>query len=97
MFTVYVIQSERNKRYIGHTANLEERLARHNGKLKRKVTSFTNKNGHNWKVVYTEAFEDRSSAIKREHELKSFQGRKFIKNLIKNSSIPSSGASIAQW
>ncbi|MFA6145706.1 MAG: GIY-YIG nuclease family protein [Patescibacteria group bacterium] len=84
MFYVYTIyNSIRDKIYIGQTANLDERLKRHNKILKNKSTSFTNKNSGNWKLIYKEEFKTRQEAIKREKELKSFQGRKFIKNLIK--------------
>jgi putative endonuclease len=35
-----------------------------------------------WKVIYTEEFLDKVSAMKREKELKSSNGRAFIRSLI---------------
>ncbi|MFA6467239.1 MAG: GIY-YIG nuclease family protein [Patescibacteria group bacterium] len=83
MFVTYVIYNkDKNKIYIGQTSNLKQRLERHNGKLPNKITSFTTKNKGQWLLVYKENFTDRKQAIVREKELKSAQGRKFIKNLI---------------
>jgi len=81
MFTVYVLKNNSDKIYIGWTSNLEKRINRHNGKLKSKATSYTNKNRDGeWVLIYSEEFETRAEAIKREKELKSYQGRKFIKD-----------------
>ena len=79
MFTVYVIKNSRGKIYIGQTANLEERLIRHNRILPSKKTSYTAKQGSGWIVIYKEFFDSRSEAITREMELKSSRGRAFIK------------------
>ena len=35
-----------------------------------------------WKVIYTEEFSDKAKAMKREKELKSSNGRAFIRSLI---------------
>jgi putative endonuclease len=85
MYFVYVIfNSERYKIYIGYTENIEERLKRHNGELKSKQKSFTfkNKGGSNWVLVFLEELLTRAEAIKREKQLKSYQGRKFIRGII---------------
>ena len=85
MFCVYVLFNEQRKKiYIGYTENLEERLARHNRILPSKKTSFTYKMSGLWKVVYSEKYATRKEAMKREKELKSFQGRKFIWQKIKD-------------
>lgn len=84
MFHVYVIYNRiRNKIYIGHTDNIDNRIQRHNGILKNKAKSFTSKNNGFWKLIYKESFKTRKEAIKREKELKSYQGRKFFRSLIK--------------
>lgn len=83
MFTVYVIQNEKGKLYIGQTASLEKRLARHNKKLPNKTKSFTVKQGKEWKLIYREEKETRKDAMVREKELKSHQGREYVKRLIK--------------
>ena len=82
MFWAYVIKSDLNKIYIGHTSNLENRIKRHNGLLPVKKSSYTYKNGSNWRIIHKEEFDTRDEAIKREKELKSFKGRKFIKSLL---------------
>ena len=83
MFYVYAIWNKiRNKIYIGQSSNLKERLKRHNGLLKNKLKSYTNKNSGEWLLIHQEEFEIRKAAIIREKELKSYQGRKFIRSLI---------------
>ena len=84
-YYVYVIQNDKNKIYIGQTGNLEKRLKRHNGVLPNKNSSYTSINKGSWKLVYKEHFGSRGEAVKREKELKSYQGRQFIKNYIKNN------------
>ena len=75
MFTVYVLFSIRfNKIYIGYTSNLDQRLLSHN-KLATKGYTIRYRP---WEVVYTENFDTKSEALKREKELKSARGRKFI-------------------
>jgi putative endonuclease len=86
MFFVYALHNHgKDKIYIGHTSNLENRLKRHNGLLKTKLTSFTTKNKGIWELIYKEEFETRKEAANREKELKSFQGRNFIKSILKNN------------
>lgn len=80
MFFVYVIESQSSSKiYIGQTSDLDRRLMRHNGLLKNKLTSYTSKNDGYWKVIYTEKFETRNEAIKREKFLKSHAGRDYIR------------------
>jgi len=83
MFYVYAIQNNNDKIYIGQSSDLEKRLKRHNGILKNKKGSFTNKNKGVWKLVYREEFETRKEAVAREKQLKSFRGREFIRKMIK--------------
>jgi len=82
MFCVYVVKNENNKIYIGQTADLEKRLKRHNGLLRNKPSSFTSRNKGNWRLIYKEEFKTRKEAIDREKQLKTYRGRKFIKELI---------------
>lgn len=80
MFTTYAIGNIlKNKIYIGHTDNLKKRLQRHNKKLPNKRSSFTSKNHGKWFLIYKEEFQTRKEAMKREKELKGYQGRKFIR------------------
>ncbi|SFE06875.1 putative endonuclease [Flavobacterium phragmitis] len=79
-FVVYILFSEsKNRYYIGFTSNLEERLIRHNQKSK----GFTG-NVNDWKVVYTENYEIKETAHKRELQIKSWKSRIKIEELIKN-------------
>ncbi len=76
-FTVYVLHSEAfNKIYIGFTSNLKERLKSHNVLATKGYTA----KYRPWTIVHTETFEQKKNALRREKELKSYQGRKFIRN-----------------
>ncbi len=75
MFTVYVLFSqEYNKIYIGYTSDIQQRLLSHN-KLAKKGWTIKFRP---WKLVYTEEFDTKASAMKREKELKTGKGRAFI-------------------
>ena len=85
MFFTYVLVNYLTRKiYVGQTNNLENRIDRHNGKLPNKKTSFTfkNKKDGEWKLLYKEEFDTRSKAMIKEKELKSYQGRIFIKSLL---------------
>ncbi len=78
IYTVYILFSASgNTTYIGHTSHLINRLYSHNIY------------GHDWTrrfrpwiVIYTECFESKSSALRREKQLKSGKGREWIWNKI---------------
>jgi putative endonuclease len=77
-FYVYIIQSELDRSYyIGSTQDLDERLRRHN-----QGRSTYTKAKRPWKLVYHEEFIDRSSAMKREREIKRQKSKKFIETLV---------------
>ena len=80
MFYVYILQSLADKSfYIGFTKNTVTRLNEHNsGK-----STYTRKKIP-WKLVYTEKYESKSEAIKREKFLKSQRNTDFYKKLIDN-------------
>ncbi|MFA5806468.1 MAG: GIY-YIG nuclease family protein [Melioribacteraceae bacterium] len=77
MFTVYVLLSEKdNNRYIGFTNDIERRLTEHNlGKVK------STKNRQPLKLIYTELYENKSDAMKREKYLKTHPGRNFLDSI----------------
>ncbi|HRW98266.1 MAG: GIY-YIG nuclease family protein [Lewinellaceae bacterium] len=78
MFYVYIIQSQLDGSfYIGQSADLEKRLTQHN----HGETRTTSKK-RPWKLVYSESFDSRSEAIKREHFLKKQRNRQFYQRLI---------------
>jgi putative endonuclease len=79
MFTVYVLHSKSyDKIYIGFTSNLEQRLLSHNELGKKGWTI----KFRPWELIYTEEFQLKSDAMKREKQLKTATGRNFIWSLI---------------
>ncbi|HCQ28716.1 MAG TPA: excinuclease ABC subunit C [Flavobacteriales bacterium] len=78
-FLVYILFSKKiDKFYIGHTGdNILERLRKHNSNHK----GFTGKSD-DWKIVYTEEFDTKEEAYKRERQIKSWKSRKQILKLI---------------
>jgi len=82
-YKVYVLQSRTtDKIYIGYTKRLTIRLKRHNQELPNKKSSYTSKNTGPWLLKYKESYPSRHEAIRREKELKSYQGRKYIKEKV---------------
>jgi len=77
MYYIYLLKSETNgKLYIGYSKDLKKRLLEHNS----KVTKST-KSGIPWKLIYYEAFENKTDALREEIFLKSGKGRERIKYL----------------
>jgi len=75
-YTVYVLYSVKfDKIYIGYTNNLIQRFQSHNQFGDKDWT----KNFRPWFVVYTEIFSIKTKALEREKQLKSYQGRQFIR------------------
>ena len=82
VFTVYVLYSPSSKRtYTGYTSDLENRLQSHNSLA---IKGFTIRY-RPWIVIYTEVFETKGLALKREKELKTGKGREFVKSLLHKS------------
>jgi len=72
-----VTKSKYNISYIGWTNNLKKRIREHN---EGKGAKFTR--GRKWKLIYYEVVNNKSSALKREYELKKNRKlRNFIKNM----------------
>ena len=80
-FVVYILYSKQfDKIYIGYTSDLVSRFHSHN---KLSPNGWT-KRFRPWEVIYVEFIDTKQSALKREKELKSHQGRDFIRiNLLK--------------
>lgn len=74
MFYVYFIKSINfpDKKYIGYTDNLKERIATHNS-----GGSMYTKDHRPWKLHMVMGFEDKSKATAFEKYLKSGAGRAF--------------------
>lgn len=75
MFYVYALKSKEGKLYIEQTNDLKRRLFEHNNGLTRYTTNIKT----TWKLLYSEVFQTRSEAMKREKELKTGKGGEFIR------------------
>ena len=76
--TYILFSSQLNKYYIGHTCDLmNERMRKHLSDHK----GFTAR-AKDWAIVYKENFPDKSSAYRRELEIKGWKSTKKIKELI---------------
>jgi len=79
MFTVYILYSPTfDKMYIGYSSNLTNRFISHNELATKGYTL----RYRPWVIAYTEDFDTKTEAIKRENYLKSTQGRKFAWTII---------------
>ena len=77
-FYVYILYSSLlNQYYIGHRENLEDRIFRHNNS-----GSKSTKKANDWLLKYTEEFESREQAARRELEIKNKKSRKYIDWLV---------------
>lgn len=80
-YFVYILQSEKDESYyIGSTQDLDSRLERHN-----QGRSQYTKPKRPWKLVYSEEHRDRSSAVKRENEIKRRKSKEYIESLVECS------------
>ena len=80
-YWVYLLQSDSTgKIYIGQTSNLDYRVKRHNSDYDKN--RYTRKQKGPWLLIYSEKYETRSEAMKREKFLKSGDGREWILNKI---------------
>ena len=75
-FYVYVLGSLKKpkKTYVGWTNDLKKRIFKHNSGKGAKFTR-----GRKWKLLYSEKLHAKSSALKKEYELK--KNNKFRKKI----------------
>ncbi len=82
MYSVYIIYSHKiDKYYIGFSANIKDRICKHN-RLSKGFTA----TGRPWILVYSEAFDNKKDAMKREAQLKKWKNRVRLETLIKTGS-----------
>jgi putative endonuclease len=80
MFSIYILYSTNSgKTYVGYTNNISRRMEEHN---------FTECKGFTlryrpWILIYTEEFELKVDAMKREKFLKTGKGREELKIIVK--------------
>ena len=72
MYFVYLLECKDGSFYTGITTNVERRFAEH----KSRVGGHYTRSKGVVRIVYTERFPDRSSASKREAEIKSWRREK---------------------
>ena len=79
-FYVYVLQSEKdNSLYIGFSSDLRKRLKEHNRGL-----NFSTKSHRPWNLIHYEAYLSQSDAKRRESYLKTSQGSRLFKRMLKD-------------
>ncbi len=81
-FVVYILYSAQlDGYYIGYTGDdIDTRLRKHNSNHK----GFTGKVS-DWVVVYTELYEDKIEAMKREKQIKGWKSRRMIETMVARS------------
>ena len=80
MIYVYALKSTtRNYIYVGMTADINDRLRRHNSGYEKTTRSY-----RPFDLIYLEQFESRKEARVKEKYLKSGVGKEYLRNLIKN-------------
>lgn len=77
---VYLLQSLRSgtSYYIGYTDNLVKRLREHNRGL-----NFSTKSQKPWQLIHYEAYLNEKDAERRERYLKTNQGSRLLKRMLK--------------
>jgi len=81
MFYVYVLLSEKdNKLYIGYTKDLKRRIKEHKNGLSKST-----KHRLPVKLIYYEAFLNKTDAHSREIYLKSGYGHRQLQNILKKT------------
>ena len=80
-FFVYVLVNPDGKTYVGQTSDLDKRLKQHNDP-DCHLTVHTKRHRGPWKQLHAEICDTRQEAMKRERQLKSGGGRRFIRSLV---------------
>ena len=77
MYYVYIIENTSGKHYIGVTADLGQRLTKHN----QHGSRWTKHKGP-WCLRYKEDCGDKQKALLRERKIKSYKGGEAFRRLI---------------
>ena len=78
-YYVYVLQSlKNNDLYVGCTNDLRKRLQEHNRGL-----NFSTKTQKPWRLIHFEAYLNEEDAKRREGYLKTNQGSRLLKRMLK--------------
>lgn len=77
-YYVYILQSQKTGNYyVGSTQDVGRRFRKHQNGL-----SMATRGKGPWFLVHVEEFEIKTSALKREFEIKSKKSRDFIRKII---------------
>jgi putative endonuclease len=77
-YYVYVLESRKNDLYIGFTGDLRKRIKEHNLGL-----NFSTKRDKPWSLIHYEAYINKKDVIRREKYLKTSQGSRLLKRMLK--------------
>jgi len=78
-YYVYMLQSRKNQDlYVGYTTDLKARLERHN-----KGFNVSTKPYRPWQLIHYEAYRNEDDAKRREKYLKTSQGSRLLKRMLK--------------
>jgi putative endonuclease len=79
-YYVYVLESVKDdgRLYIGFTHDLRQRVQNHN-----RANNFSTKAYAPWRVIFYESYLSKDDALRREHYLKTNQGAKVLKRMLK--------------
>lgn len=87
-YHVYVLASETTgETYVGQTQDLARRLREHNDP-DCQGTLHTKRHAGPWRLLYAEPCPTRSAAMRREKQLKSAGGRRYIRELVEERNGP---------
>jgi putative endonuclease len=76
---IYIIQSEKDQSYyVGYSSDVNSRLTKHNS-----ANSGYTSTKKPWVLVYTEEFDSKTEALRREKQIKRQKSRAYILSLIK--------------
>lgn len=78
-YYVYVLESAVDgSLYIGYSKNLKKRVIEHNRELNKST-----KNHTPWRIIHAEAYRNTNDARRRERYLKTSQGSRLLKRMLK--------------
>lgn len=78
-YYVYVLESVKyEKLYVGYTSDLNKRIKEHNRGL-----VFSTKPYLPWRIIFYEAYRNEKDARRREKYLKTSQGARLLKRMLK--------------
>jgi len=77
MIIVYVLENVLGRHYVGVTANITDRLERHNGNREQSTRGLGP-----WSVIYSERYDTRGEALARERTIKSYKGGEAFRKLL---------------